>query len=63
MKNKKRKINERKFKNWKPNKIDGRIYWYDVKGRFGWSARYTKEVDSNEETIKFLQEILMKTVN
>lgn len=30
---------------------------YDVAARFGWIARYVKEVDSEEETIRFYQEI------
>ena len=38
-----------------PNR--GRKYWYDVPGRKGWSARYVKEVDSNENTLYFYQEI------
>ena len=26
-------------------------------GRYGWKARYVKEVDKNEETLRFYQEI------
>lgn len=54
---KKRKENEKKFKYWKPTDEGGRIYWHDVKGRHGWSARYVKEVDKNENTLRFIQEI------
>jgi len=35
----------------------GRRYWYEVKGRFGWRARYVKEVDVSEKTTKFYQGI------
>ncbi len=29
----------------------------DVAGRLGWLARYLKEVDANEKTLRFWQEI------
>ncbi len=35
----------------------GRRYWYTVQGRYGRFARYVKEVDMNEITIHFYQEI------
>jgi len=35
----------------------GRRYFYEVQGRHGWSARYVKEVDKIERTIKFYQEV------
>jgi hypothetical protein len=35
----------------------GRRYWLDVPGRQGWKARYVKEVDAEESTIRFWQEI------
>lgn len=35
----------------------GRRYWLDVIGRHGWRARYLKEVDASETTIRFWQEI------
>ena len=35
----------------------GRKYWYEVDGRWGYKARYVKEVDRLEETLKFYQEI------
>ena len=34
--------------------LDG---WYDVPGRLGWTARYVKDVDAAEETVRFRQEI------
>lgn len=53
---KKRKENEKKFGNWTVTD-SGRIYFFEVKGRKGWKARYVKEVDVNEDTLKFFQEI------
>ncbi len=32
-------------------------YFYEVCGRHGWTARYIKEVDATERTIRFCQEI------
>ncbi len=52
-----RKQNERKFPNWVDLPNGGRRYWLDVAGRYGWLARYVKEVDEQEETTKFWQEI------
>ncbi len=52
-----RKQNERKFPNWVDLPNGGRRYWLDVAGRYGWLARYVKEVDKQEETTKFWQEI------
>ena len=49
--------NERKFGGWE-NLPDGRRrYWIEVAGRQGWRARYLKEVDVNEVTLRFWQEI------
>ncbi|WP_104372601.1 hypothetical protein [Desulfocucumis palustris] len=53
----KRKENEKKFRSWTKLPEGGRRYYYEVKGKSGWSARYVKEVNSNEETIRFYQEI------
>jgi len=35
----------------------GRRYRLDVAGRLGWPARYWKEIDASEQTVKFWQEI------
>lgn len=35
----------------------GRRYRLDVTGRLGWIARYLKEVDADETTLRFWQEI------
>ena len=49
--------NERKFGGWEDLPDGGRRYWIDVAGRQGWRARYLKEVDVNEVTLRFWQEI------
>ncbi len=53
----KRRQNERKFENWADLRGGVRRYWYDVPGRSGWTARYVKEVDADETTLRFHQEI------
>ena len=53
----KRRDNERKFGNWKDLPTGGRCYSYDVPGLHGWSARYMKEVDVEEQTVRFWQEV------
>lgn len=53
----KRRANEKKFENWQDLPDGGRRYWYDVRGRSNWRARYVKEVDKNEKTLRFYQEI------
>lgn len=57
MANKKRLRNEKKFGNWEDLPAGGRRYWFDIKGRYGWFARYIKEVDNDEDTIRFYQEV------
>jgi hypothetical protein len=52
-----RRQNEVKFGSWRSLQHGGREYWLDVPGRHGWTARYIKEVDSDEVTLRFLQEI------
>ncbi|MGH7846431.1 MAG: hypothetical protein ACREQW_14840, partial [Candidatus Binatia bacterium] len=49
--------NELKFRNWEELPRGGRRYWLDVPGRLGWRARYLKEVDAQEVTLRFWQEI------
>jgi hypothetical protein len=51
-----RKQNERKFQGWNVTPNRGRVYWRDRAGHSGW-ARYQKEVDSDENTLRFWQEI------
>jgi hypothetical protein len=52
-----REQNERKFGQWQDLPTGGRRYWFEVEGRFGWRARYLKEVDLHEATTRFWQEI------
>ena len=49
--------NEIKFGQWDELSDGGRRYWRDVVGRLGWRARYLKEVDNQETTLRFWQEI------
>jgi len=52
-----RSQNESKFSHWEDLPGGGRRYWIDVEGRQGWRARYLKEVDAAELTLRFWQEI------
>lgn len=53
----KRRRNERVFGNWEELPDGGRRYFREVQGRLGWKARYIKEVDAQERTRRFFQEI------
>jgi hypothetical protein len=53
----KRQQNERKFGTWRDLPDGGRAYSFEVKGRSGWRARYVKEVDAEESTVRFHQEV------
>ena len=53
----KRSENERKFQSWENLPRGGRRYFYEVQGRYGWKARYVKEVNAVEQTVRFWQEI------
>ena len=53
----KRQQNEKRFESWVESPQGGRKYWYEVTGHTGWKARYVKEVDENEQTLSFYQEI------
>jgi hypothetical protein len=53
-----RQRNEKKFKDWEVLPTGGRRYRLTVAGlRPGWNARYIKEVDKNDKTLIFSQEI------
>ena len=52
-----REQNEAKFGRWDVLPGGGRVYYLDVPGKSGWRARYLKEVDAVETTIRFWQEI------
>ena len=49
--------NERKFRYWEELPGGGRRYSFELMGRHGWQARYLKEVDTDENTLRFWQEI------
>jgi hypothetical protein len=52
-----RQQNEKKFGQWEELPGGGRRYRLEVTGRLGWLARYFKEVNSDETTVRFWQEI------
>ena len=52
-----RSQNEKKFGQWDELPAGGRRYRLDIPGRLGWLARYVKEVEANERTVRFRQEI------
>jgi hypothetical protein len=52
-----RQQNERKYGTWHELPGGGRLYSYDVRGRSGWRATYVKEVDAEELTVSFYQEV------
>ena len=52
-----RNQNEKKFGQWAELPDGCRRYRIDVAGRLGWQARYLKEVDASENTLRFWQEI------
>ena len=58
-----REQNERKFPNWEELPEGGRRYWLGIPGRHGWRARYVKEVDADENTLRFYQQIYEAMVN
>jgi hypothetical protein len=49
--------NERKFKQWEELPNGGRRYIREFAGRAGGRARYVKEVDADERTVRFAQEL------
>ena len=52
-----RRQNERKFGSWENLPAGGRRYFKKIPGRAGGHALYLKEVDADENTIRFWQEI------
>jgi len=52
-----REQNERKFPYWEDLPRGERRYWLDVTSRSGWKVRYVKEVDANQVTVRFYQEV------
>jgi len=56
-----REQNERKFVQWRELENGERVDWLDVAGHHGWSARYLKQVDAEENTLRYWQEIFDET--
>ena len=52
-----RSQNEIKFRHWDDLPGGSRRYSLEVHGRHGWRAVYYKEVDPEERTLRFWQEI------
>ena len=52
-----RRQNEKKFGRWRDLANGGRCYELEIAGKHGWSAKYYKEVDARETTVRFWQEI------
>ena len=57
MDKKQRQKNEAEFESWIEKENGGRIYSFEIIGKLGWKAKYLKEVDSEDVTIKFWQEV------
>jgi hypothetical protein len=53
----KRKQNEKEFEHWNELENNGRLYWFSIQVRTGGKAVYLKEVNADETTISFVQEI------
>lgn len=53
--------NERTFTQWEELPGGGRRYFRQFVGRAGGRARYVKEVDAEENTVRFAQEIFDST--
>lgn len=57
MDEKKRHKNETDYELWIEIENGGRLYSFEIPGKLGWKAKYLKEVDSEEVTIRFWQEV------
>ena len=57
METSRRRKNGNKFGAWENLSDGGRVYSYALQGRHGWTAKYVKEVDASELTVRFYQEI------
>ncbi len=49
--------NEIEYESWIEKEDGGRIYWFEISVKLGWKAKYLKEVNNEEVTIKFWQEV------
>lgn len=57
MNEKQRQKNELEYERWIEKKDGGRVYSFEISGKAGWKAKYLKEVNNEEMTIRFWQEI------
>ena len=57
MNEKQRQKNEVEYEFWIEKVDGGRIYSFEIVGKLGWKAKYFKEVDDKEMTVRFWQEI------
>lgn len=57
MNEKQRRKNEIEYEQWIEREDGGRIYLFEIPGKSGWKAKYLKEVDIEEVTIRFWPEI------
>lgn len=57
MNKEKRRKNEAEYDSWLEKDDGGRIYSFEIQGKSGWKAKYVKEVNNEEKTLKFWQEI------
>jgi len=61
----KRQQNEKEYFNWSELENGGRLYWKKISAgdNSGKTAQYEKEVDSDENTMTFVQKIFDNTGN
>jgi len=52
-----RQKNEKNFEVWTEIENGGRIYSFEIFGKLGWKAKYLKEVNNEELTMRFWQEV------
>ena len=59
---KKRRKNEKEYRNWDELDDGGRLYWKEIEANDDSAkiARYEKQVNKNEKTISFIQKIFNK---
>ncbi len=57
MNEKQRQKNEIEYERWIEKEDGGRIYSFEISGKLGWKAKYLKEVNNKEVTIRFWQEV------
>ncbi len=48
------------YEGWIEEGDGGRIYSFEILGKLGWKAKYLKEVNNEEVTIRFWQEMMIQ---